>query len=258
MIVVSAVTAMLASSGCGKPESNYHDVDIGPDRVVACCDPDGVFPQEVGTVDITNDNSQGVLVVQPGHEDRAVDVGSYGEESLTLVVDACGDQDLELKVDADTPGTFVVHFEDRCPVRTDDPDDGLSQPSLDLLHCDCAYDADDQPWIDCETGGAWPPDSLLYSWFLSIAISNGGAPSFDCTDQHHDGVDSRFCDAGDVGGVTMWYTQTGVVMLFPAGTVSDYSVDCGYLETQASTFVEDTLVGTCDASIGAIEPPPQQ
>lgn len=258
---IAAVAAVLLLSACptesGKPTAA--DIEISPDTLQACCDPDGEFPQRVGFVYVTN-NSKYSLEIRPTSDgSSAPSYAGPGETAVVAAtVDSCGDQLIGFELQTDPVSGWEVSFDDACARRSEDDDDDLSQPSLDLLFCDAAHDAGGNPWVHCWTDGTWPPSDQLYSWFISVVIANGSTVLSDCTVQRHDGVNSTFCDLGEVGNLMTWTTEQGLVMWFPANRATDYAVDTGYLETASSTFYSDMLSGSFDApEAGSVEPPPQ-
>lgn len=251
---VVGLSALLVLAACpnGARFNVSDDLEIMPDTLQFCCDPAQTV-QGVVTIRVTNNGPNPVEATPPGGDPVLIEPGATADVPITVA--QCGDHDVTVRFDVNPAYDHLVHLVDRCPEPVADPEDPAIEGTVDLVACESAQLDGGGAWIACETRDGWRPPETLYSWFCEISVKNAsGTPIMVCTVQHHDGVDSTFCDVGDVADLELREPSTGPVMLFPTAVdATTYDVRAGVLPTQNGTYVEDTLTGPIGAEI--VTPP---
>ncbi len=229
-----------------------------------CCDLNAPLPQFVGDVKFSYGNDDG------GEYDVEIPVApavNYSPPSRKIVsasnpgvygisANQCGDTAAFFLVTLFWITSNEVHdiripIHDRCSV-TDPVDQPSGDPALDITAVTTGHTEGGVPWAAVKTAGMWGPPDMLYSWFVSLLLRDvNGAVIADCTHQRHDGVDSTFCDTGDVANLEIRELEYGPVFLFSGGVqATDYSVTAGTAPTPTSNIARDEVMGAMDDAVG--------
>jgi hypothetical protein len=214
------------------------EVEVAPELVQFCCDPDAPFPQVAGNLEVTNDSEDGLVIDD-------VEIPSGETVLVPIRVFSCGDQSVDYIIRTDPRYTHTVEVEDRCPNRVEDPEETtIGDPSLDVLACESAPSGAGTTWVGCEVAGAWPPSETLWSWFVRVFLNNAtGQVLVDCTTQRHDGTPLTFCDVGDVADLEVRDTDTGPVFVFTAEGAATFEVVTGTVPVEGQPLTGDDVQG---------------
>jgi len=229
---------LLVLAACTGPAPEQDDVEVTPDRVQYCCDPDAPFPQIAGNLQVTNNSDYPTVV-------DGVEIPANSTTSVPIRMFSCGDEIVPYIIHTSPELTWMVMVEDRCPGRVEDPEEpAIEDPSLDVVSCEAAPSGDGTTWVHCTTAGPWPPAESLWSWFVQVVLLGAADEVLaDCTTQRHDGVPATFCDVGDVSALEVRAPDTGPVMIFGVEGAATFQVITGTAPTPTSSITGDDVAG---------------
>lgn len=234
---------------CGSPPTELStDVDIEPDELTFCCDPEAL-PQVAGTVTATNrSDALPASIHQPGTEGVYLEPGET--ETFNVYVESCEQQEVILTLHhQDAPTERPIALREVCPSVVEDPEDpDMGDPALDIRTVETSTD-DGIVTTDLEFHAPWPVPATVYSYFVRARfVTDTGAVIFECIVERHDGVDDVACQTGDVARLTVT-PGTGLRLVYdtlgfpPASFVITGNVAA----TPTSAITTDTVEGPAGA-----------
>ncbi len=133
--------------------------------------------------------------------------------------------------------------------------------ALDAVSVDSAHTAGGGVWVRVYTAGAWPPESTLYSWYVTLNLHDStGAATVSVTTQRHMGVPADFYTGVAEADVQIVQHADGVLVYFPVAPAGkdSFSVELGVQPTPAvprvSDYVPDPMGATSPLDARLEEP----